>query len=75
MNPQAMMQFAAAMGTFKNNHPKFVSFMERFFMSGMSEGTIIEISVTRPGEETVTTNMRVLQSDIDMFNSLKDMKP
>ena len=44
-------------------------------MSGMSEGTIIEISVTRPGEETVTTNMKVLQSDIDMFNSLKDMKP
>ncbi len=70
-----MMQLAGAIGSFKNNHPKFAAFVEKFITTGVSEGTVIEITVTRPGEEPVTTNMKVLQSDIDMVNMLKELKP
>ena len=41
---------------------------------GIPEGSIIEITVTRPGEEPITSNMKVQQSDIEMLNTLKSIK-
>ena len=75
MNPQAMMQFVSAINTFKNNHPKFASFIELVIKGGIPEGSVIEITVTRPEEEPVTANMKVLQSDLELMQALKDMKP
>lgn len=75
MNPQAMMQFLTAINTFKSNHPKFASFIELVIKGGMPEGSVIEITVTRPGEDPVTANMKVLPSDLELIQSLKDMKP
>lgn len=74
MNPAAMMKIMGAMNTFKGNHPKFMSFLNYVFSSGFPEGSVIEITVTKPGEEPVTSNMKVTQSDLDLFDSLKDMK-
>lgn len=71
MNPQNMMQFMAAIGTFKNNHPKFAGFIEHLIKVGVTEDTIIEVTVTRPGEEPMTTNMKVKQSDIELFSAMK----
>ena len=73
MNPQNMMQILGALGTFRSNHPKFAGFMGMFLRSGVPEGTIIEVTVTKPGEESITTNMKVLDSDIKLFEALKDM--
>ena len=74
MNPANMMKLMQAQKTFQANHPKFVSFLSYVFKGGVHEGTVIEITVTKPGEEPVTSNMKVLQSDLDLFNSLKDLK-
>ena len=70
-----MMQFMSAIGTFRSNHPKFAEFMSRFIKGGVPEGSVIEITVTRPGEEPVTTNMRVQQSDLELIRQLGDMNP
>ena len=40
---------------------------------GIQEGTVIEITVTKPGEQPVTSNMKVMQSDIDIVNELKTL--
>ncbi len=73
MNPQFMMQFMGAISTFKANHPKFAAFAARFIKEGLPEGSVIEITVTKPGEEPVTTNMKVLQSDLELLQALKNM--
>ena len=73
MNPQNMMQILGALNTFRSNHPKFASFISIFLKGGIPEGTVIEVTVTKPGEESVTTNMKVLDSDIKLFEALKDM--
>lgn len=73
MNPAAMMKAMSAMNTFKANHPKFMAFLSYVFSSGFPAGTVIEITVTKPGEEPVTSNMKVTQSDLDLFDSLKDV--
>ena len=31
------------------------------------------ITVTKPGEEPITTNMKVLQSDLDLLDELKNL--
>ena len=73
MNPAAMMKIMGAVNTFKANHPKFMSFLSYAFAGGFPEGTVIEITVTKPDQEPVTSNMRVTQSDLELFDSLKDV--
>ena len=34
---------------------------------------MIEITLTRPGEEPMTTNMKIRQSDLDLMRELQDM--
>ena len=70
MNPATMMK---AKNKFTANHPKFVAFLNTIFSTGVTEGTVIEITVTRPGEEPITTNMKVMQSDLELMNELKDL--
>ena len=73
MNPAAMMKVMSAVNTFKGNHPKFMAFLSYVFSNGFTEGTVIEITVTKPDQEPVNSNMKVTQSDLDLFNSLKDI--
>ena len=39
----------------------------------ISADSVIEITVTKPGQEPVTSNIRVLQSDLELLDSLKDI--
>ena len=71
INPAAAMKVMKAKNQFVSNHPKFAAFFRNVLTGGVQEGTVIEITVTRPGEET--TNMRVQQSDIELFQNLKDL--
>lgn len=73
MNPNSIMKIMNAKNKFTENHPKFVAFLNAVFSVGITEGTVIEITVTRPGEEPITTNMKVKQSDLDLMNELKDL--
>ena len=71
MNPQELMKFMGALNTFKGNHPKFFSFIKAVAGGGVPVDTIIEVTVTKPGEEPITTNIKVCQSDLDLFEALK----
>lgn len=73
MNPASMIKLMSAKKQFTDNHPKFAAFMQAMFSSGIEEGTVLEITVTKPGERPVTTNMRVQKSDLDLLQSLKEM--
>ncbi|MCR5665945.1 MAG: hypothetical protein K6G01_03885 [Eubacterium sp.] len=58
---------------FEKNHPGVTHFFHDEIMSGLPEGTIVEISVTKPGEEKVTTNMKVNEKDREIFKTLGDL--
>ena len=73
MNPAALMKIMSAKNKFTKNHPKFVAFCKAVFSRPLEEGTIIEITVTRPGEEPITANMKILQSDLELLTELKDI--
>lgn len=73
MNPASLMKIMNARNKFVENHPKFAAFLNAVFSAGITEGTVIEITVTKPGEEPITTNMKVLQSDLDLLDELKNL--
>lgn len=73
MNPASLFKVKKAMESFQSAHPKFVAFLRDVFSTGIPEDSIIEISVTKPGMEKVTTNIKVRQSDLELLDSLKDL--
>lgn len=73
MNPSSIMKIMNAKNRFSENHPKFIAFLHDVFGSGIEEGTVIELKVTKPGQETVTTNIKVRQSDLDLLQELREL--
>ncbi len=74
MNPQAIMKLMSMKNKFQADHPRFTAFIGNLFRTGIAEGSVIEISLTTPNGETTTTNMKVNQSDLDMFQELKNLR-
>ena len=68
MNPFTLLKYKSKL---EANHPKAAEFVKRVIMPGLPEGTIVEVSVTKPGEETKTSNIRVTKDDIDMFDEVR----
>lgn len=73
MNPASIMKIMKAKNTFTANHPKCMAFLNTVFKGGVEVGTVIELTVTKPGQAPVTTNIKVQQSDLDLLNELKDL--
>ena len=73
MNPADMMKIMSAKNKFEANHPKFFAFFKAVLSRPIEEGTIIEITVTRPGEEPITTNLKVQQSDLELVQELQSL--
>ena len=73
MNPASIMKIMSAKAQFERNHPKFSAFLKVVFSRPVEEGTVTEFTVTRPGEEPMTANIRVQQSDLDLLESLKEL--
>jgi hypothetical protein len=73
MNPASIMKIMGAKNRFTENHPKFVSFLNMVWGKGIEEGTIIEIRVTRPGEDMMMSNIKVQQSDLELLRELREL--
>ncbi len=73
MNAASIMKLMSAKNQFSRNHPKFEAFLKSVFSRKIEEDTVIEITVTRPGEVPVTANIKVLQSDLELLEELKGL--
>ena len=73
INPAEMMKITGIMKKFQSNHPKVVAFMQHTFSSSIPIGSVIELTITKPGSDPVTTNFKVLEDDVEMVETLKKM--
>ncbi len=73
VNPTIVMKAMNAKAGFEKRHPKFTAFFNAVVMSGLTEGTVLEITVVKPGEDPVTANMQVTKEDLDMAEELKSL--
>lgn len=72
-NPSSFFKIKQAKDTFINNHPKFPLFLQAVQKDALVAGTIIEIKVTKESGETITTNVKLNDSDIALFHELSNM--
>lgn len=74
IKPGAIMGFMKARETFKKTHPKFAAMFEQIISGRMlEEGSIIEVTVTRPDGTKLTGNMKVQASDMELFSQLSSI--
>lgn len=72
MNPLSILQLKPQFERFQERHPKFVQF---FGYAGRSitEGSVLEISVTDSEGKKIVTNIRVDQDDIALFKQVLNL--
>ncbi len=73
MNPASILKFLSAKKQFEDNHPKFEAFVRMVLSRPLEEGTVLEVTVTRPGEKPMTGNIKLLQSDLELLAELKEL--
>lgn len=71
MNPTSVLKLMSAKAQFERSHPKFMAFVKKIMSRPIEEGTIVDITVTRPGEEPLTANIKLQQSDLDLLAELR----
>ncbi len=74
MNLKNLMQFQQMWSDFTSRHPKFPMFLNAVSQHGIEEGTIIEIQIKRPDGKEFATNLKVAKEDMELFQSMKNMK-
>lgn len=74
MNFGDIMKMQSAWRQFNAAHPKVMPFMKAVDQKGIKEGTILEITVQTPEGKRMTSNIKVQQSDLELFASLREMK-
>lgn len=56
---------------FSSRHPKFPMFLNAVMQNGITEGTIIEIQIQKPDGKEYTTNLKITNEDLKLFETLK----
>ncbi|MDF2844455.1 MAG: hypothetical protein K0R00_2881 [Herbinix sp.] len=73
MNPAKILKLKGAWDKFTQNHPKFPMFMNAIRSQGIEEGAVIEIIITSPEGKALSTNLKVSQTDKELFTELVEL--
>lgn len=69
MDLSTLFQLKTAWSGFQRRHPKFVPFC-RAAKTRITEGTVLEITVTPPDGQPLSMNLKVAAQDLDALNQL-----
>lgn len=70
-----LMKIMGLWNSFKSNHPKFPKFMAAAAQPGViTADTILEMKITTADGRTLETNMKITESDMELFQQLKNIQ-
>lgn len=79
INPMKLMKLKTSWDNFTKNHPKFPLFIDalkRSYQEGnpvFKEGTIVDLNITMPDGKTMGTNVKLTESDLELFKEIVEM--
>ncbi|MGL6197849.1 MAG: hypothetical protein ACRC3H_02845 [Lachnospiraceae bacterium] len=73
LNPMKLLKVINERKQLTRNHPEFIPFLKETLGSDISVGTVIEISVAKPGQEEKVTKINVQKSELPLFKKLQDV--
>lgn len=68
------MQFKGMWDEFTSRHPKFPLFLNAVSQHGITEGTVIEVQIKRPDGKEFSSNLKISQEDMALFQKMKNMR-
>ena len=71
MNPFTILKYKSQL---EGNHPRAAEFVKKVILTGLPEGTVVVVSITKPGVETKTSNIRVTREDIELIDEVRKNK-
>ncbi|MBR6071131.1 MAG: hypothetical protein IKP78_11130 [Ruminococcus sp.] len=72
MNPLAMMKLKPLFETFCQDHPKFLMFLGAVG-GAVDKDSIIEMTLTNSQGQTMKTNIKINDNDIELFQELSKL--
>ncbi|MBR2259096.1 MAG: hypothetical protein IJ899_17570 [Blautia sp.] len=72
INPAQIVKLMTAKREFEERHPRIVSFVRHELRPPLEEGTILEVTLTKPGKEPITSNLKIMAEDIELIKSLME---
>ena len=72
MNPTQIFQLMGAWQKFTANHPKFPKFLQAVAAEGIRENTIVEVNITTPEGKNYCSNLKITESDLELFKQIMD---
>lgn len=73
VNPAMIFKIKGMWDEFSGNHPKLPHFFRAVVSRPMEEGTIIEMIIKRPNGDSITSNVKLTASDLDLIEQLKEL--
>jgi hypothetical protein len=58
---------------FIRDYPDFYPFLKKAFGNEIIKDTLIEITVSKPGEEKLVTKIKIEESELPLFEAVKDI--
>lgn len=73
MNPMKLLQIKASWEQFKARHPKFPSFLNAVSKGAVTEGALIEMTITMADGKKYSSNLKLTPEDMQLVNDMKDL--
>ncbi len=74
MNPMDLIGLKEQALAFREHHPKFISFLQAVSKRNITEGTVMEVTITTPDGESLSANLKLNASDIRLIHTLSNLK-
>lgn len=73
MNPANFFKMKALWDRFTVNHPKFPRFLQAAAQASLGAEDIIEVKITKANGDTIASNIKLTEDDLELFREIKDM--
>lgn len=74
INPAMLFRLKGSWDKFTASHPKFPMFLNAAVNNNvLREGTVLEINITTPEGQDISTNLKIKPEDLELIEELKNM--
>ena len=73
LNPLQILKIKSILNDIRTRHPGFVRFIKAIRKKGLPQGSVLEVKITFPEGQTMETNIRVSEEDLELLRTLSDL--
>ena len=73
INPMQIVKLKSQLNDFRKRHPGFTSFVRAVRRKGVAENSVLEVKITAPDGETMSTNFRVSAEALDFIRMISEL--